>query len=459
MAIPDGRLSRSYNYELASRELIVHSVQGEETIKLQSETLFEYMQREQSKIQIQNPVNVEFDFRGGFIGYFGYEMKAESLHGHLHSSVPQKHKKGQKDALFYFVERYFVWDHVRREISLVYLEDVDGEANVWFERMSLLVQRSFEFTYQFDELPTWSIKSVEMRDSKDAYLEKIKRAKEYLEKGDSYELCLTTSTSLTLSSTGDEPVDPFQVYLRLRNKNPAPYSAYITSRRFGYCILSTSPELFISMKNSVVEMKPIKGTIARPPRNHPDFENEDEKRKEALRGDIKNQCENLMIVDLIRHDLNGVSVPGSVTVPKLFSIESYESVHQMVTTVRSRVEGKGCFQVIQSVFPPGSMTGAPKVRSCRILEELEREQRGVYSGCCGFVSLDGACKMNVVIRTAVAELGRLDLDSSDGLKENDKGGDLRLSIGSGGAIIMLSDPTEEWEEMRLKVDSVLKCLS
>ncbi|KAI8879940.1 ADC synthase [Backusella circina FSU 941] len=149
-----------------------------------------------------------------------------------------------------------------------------------------------------------------------------------------------------------------------------------------------------------------------------------------------------MIVDLIRNDLAQVCHPKSVRVPKLMNVESYEKVHHLVSTVRGQLrENVTAVHAVQTCFPPGSMTGAPKLRSVQLLDDLEQQKpRGVYSGCLGYLSLDGSADFNVVIRTAVAST-----------KEN---GAVQMSVGGGGAITFLSDPEQEWKETLLKTKSV-----
>jgi para-aminobenzoate synthetase len=179
-------------------------------------------------------------------------------------------------------------------------------------------------------------------------------------------------------------------------------------------------------------MKPIKGTVA----VSSDLD-EDSLIKNELAKDVKELAENLMIVDLIRNDLHRISPPQSIKVPKLMQVESYETVHQLVTTIQSQIRPSiGPVQAIKSIFPPGSMTGAPKLRSVQILDALENgEERGVYSGCLGYICVSGAVDQSVVIRTVVRH------------------GD-NLELGAGGAITWLSDPKKEWEEVLIKAKAV-----
>jgi para-aminobenzoate synthetase len=252
------------------------------------------------------------------------------------------------------------------------------------------------------------------------YLEDIARCKRELIDGESYEICLTNKV------TAEVQVDPLPLYRTLRRVNPAPFSAYL--RCGADAILSSSPERFLSIgRDRWAEAKPIKGTCRRG-----ETPAEDVRLAEALRADEKTRAENLMIADLLRNDLGVVCEVGTVHVPYLMHVESYETVHQLVSTVRgllrADVEPPDC---VRSCFPGGSMTGAPKKRTMEIIDELESEARGVYSGAIGYFGCSGGVDLNVVIRTIVMA------------------GE-RATLGVGGAIVMQSDAEDEYQEIVLK---------
>ncbi len=264
------------------------------------------------------------------------------------------------------------------------------------------------------------------RFNREQYLAKIAQAQEEIAKGNAYELCLTNSISFPA------PGNPYRYYLHLRSKYPAPFASFL--RFGGRAVLSTSPERFLSLSSGgLLEAKPIKGTC---PRGHTRAEDE------ALRADlatsVKDRAENLMICDLLRNDLGRVAVPGSVEVPVVCGIESFSYVHQMVSTIRARKrDDASALDCIRAAFPGGSMTGAPKERSMRILERLEKgHPRGVYSGAIGYISLSGAMDLSITIRTALIEGGH-------------------ATYGCGGAITRLSNPQEEWEEILTKARPIL----
>ncbi|MEO1057577.1 MAG: anthranilate synthase component I family protein, partial [Actinomycetota bacterium] len=229
--------------------------------------------------------------------------------------------------------------------------------------------------------------------------------------------------------------DPLLVYEALRRVSPVPHAAYFDVGEFA--VLSASPERFVRVdREGVIEAKPIKGTAGR----HHDRA-VDEARAETLRTNEKDRSENLMIVDLLRNDLGEVAEVGSVSVPRLFDIETFSTVHQLVSTVRAQLrDGLSAFDCVDAAFPGGSMTGAPKKRTMEIIDRLESGPRGVYSGALGYFAHNGSADLSIVIRTVVVHPDR-------------------ATIGAGGAIVALSDPAAELAEMKLKTQATLRALA
>jgi para-aminobenzoate synthetase len=267
---------------------------------------------------------------------------------------------------------------------------------------------------------------------RERYDEAFAQVQQELHRGNSYEVNLTYREELA------SHVDPVTAYLRLRAANPAPFAGYL--QHHGTHLLSSSPERFATLgADGSIETKPIKGTTRRAA---DPAEDEDQRRR--LAEDPKFRAENLMIVDLLRNDLSMVCEPGSVVVPSLMAVESYATVHQLVSTVRGRLRpGVGSIEALRTLFPAGSMTGAPKLRTMEIIERVESGPRGAYAGAFGWIGTDGRADLGVVIRSLVAHA------DGDGW---------RYIWGTGGAITVRSYLDEEWAETRWKAERLRSVL-
>jgi para-aminobenzoate synthetase len=421
MGAPGGPLSATLTYDVATREV---RVRRGEALEVHHETIFEHLDRELARMPRLPELPFEFD--GGFVGYFGYELKADcdgdAAHG---SSLP--------DAAFFFADRVIAYDHAERRTYLVALADAAGSAAArrWIRetRRRLAALPPLEPPARPGNGRPPEPVEFRLSRSRERYLDDIRRCQDYLRQGESYEVCLTNRITTTATP------DPLALYRTLRRVNPAPFAAFL---RFGdAAVVSSSPERFLRVgRDRRAEAKPIKGTVRRGRTPA-----EDAELAEELRASEKNRAENLMITDLLRNDLGIVCEVGSVTVPRLMAIESFETVHQLVSTIAGRLrEDVGPAECIRACFPGGSMTGAPKKRTMEIIDALEEEARGVYSGAIGYLGAGGGTDLNIVIRTVVMD-GR------------------RTSIGAGGAIVMQSDPEEELDEMLLKAEAPMRAIA
>jgi para-aminobenzoate synthetase len=365
---------------------------------------------------------VELPFGGGYVGWFGYELKA------LTGGVAA-HESEVPDALWIWANRFAVIDPAGDRTWFVAVHNDDGraDANRWLD----LAERTATGVVpdeHVEVVPEIAKLDIEARLelSRERYLAAIGRCREALEAGESYEICLTNRVRLPAVS------DPLGFYLWQRRRNPAPYAAFL---RYGdLAVASSSPERFLSVgPDGWAECRPIKGTA---PRSADPVA--DRAAARGLAADEKTRAENLMIADLIRNDLGRVCEPGTVQVPSLMAVESYATVHQLVTTVRGRLRaGVDALAAVRACFPPGSMTGAPKIRTMEIIDELEPSARGIYSGALGYLGLDGGADLSVVIRTAVM--------TPDG-----------TVVGAGGAIVLDSVAADEYDEMLLKATAAVR---
>ncbi|MDN4173293.1 anthranilate synthase component I family protein [Nocardioides sp. SOB77] len=266
------------------------------------------------------------------------------------------------------------------------------------------------------------------------YAEAFDRVQEALRGGHSYEVNLTHREQVTSG------LDPVAAYLRLRRLNPAPYAGFLQHDVPGAraWLLSSSPERYAAVQpgpggGRTVETRPIKGTTARGTTPA-----EDAAAAERLRTEQRYRAENLMVVDLLRNDLATVCEPGSVEVPVLMDVESYASVHQLVSTVRGRLRPEiSTVGALRALFPAGSMTGAPKRRTMEVVDAVEATPRGIYAGAFGWVAADGSADLGVVIRSLVTA------------------GDGRWELGTGGGVTVHSDADSEHAEARWKAERLL----
>jgi para-aminobenzoate synthetase len=412
-------------YEVARGAVTVHDEHGS---TLEHGSIFEVLDREIQARRLETPNEIARGLIGGFVGYLGYECKADcgSSGGHR-SDVP--------DAVMMLANRVVAIDHAERRTHLlaVACDDADTDAERWLAEAEQAVGHVLA---QGPQEPARApavgpLEPVTFRcgRGRTQYLADIARCQAVLTAGESYEVCLTDQIHT------DASPEPFELYRILRRRNPSPFAAYLKLGEL--TVLSSSPERFLSVdRDRRVEARPIKGTTSRA--SDPLL---DEQQRASLLNDEKTFAEHLMIVDLLRNDLGRVCELDSVRVPQFMVVEPYATVHQLISTITGVLEPERTpVECVRACFPGGSMTGAPKLRTMGIIDDIEREARGVYSGALGYFGLDGSVDLSIVIRTIVMRPGA-------------------TTIGAGGAIVMQSDAEEEFEEILLKARAPMSAIA
>ena len=377
-------------------------------------------------------------FESGLIGYLGYEL------GHQVEDFPRTAVNDLKmpDASFAAYDTVLVFDH-QEERCFVASSGLPWEAGSAaarrraeeqvekFLRLAETARRNQEAGERVreEELRTaLDGERIEANFSPVSYRAAIERILDYIAAGDIYQVNLSQRFSLPFTG------DCREFYLRFRNLSPAPFGAYLETGH--HCIMSNSPERYLMIRGDYIETRPIKGTRPR----GADPAADAALGRELLRSP-KDRAEHLMIVDLERNDLGRIAAYGTVHVPEMMILESYANVHHMVSTVAGRVRpGVSSSDCLLNSFPGGSITGAPKLRSMEIIDELEPTCRGVYTGSIGYLDFSGDLDFNIAIRTAVA---------CDG----------QLHFQVGGGIVADSDPDEEYRETETKAASFFKAIS
>lgn len=472
-------------YFVPSQTLDVHTINTstttEEHTNVSVDALWDALRHVMNKRRVLSG-RQDVPFWGGFLGYFSYEMGLAGL-AHpktspLLSSDPWNIKSDGRakdsvpDVSLLWVERSIVIDNNLQIIHIQSTREADDMSSGWLDMINericeyASVQRSQEaitpasktieierhhfLTTTERELVDKLLEGSTMITPDEAsYKSKIDECQQELKAGESYELCLTGETTITLPALADEnlrKLRPWLIYKKLKAYNPAVFSAYGSLGRVK--VASSSPECFLNWdRKSTLEMKPMKGTVRKSPGMT--FE----KAKEIL-GTTKEMAENLMIADLIRHDLYGICGSGNVHVEKLLEVEDNGRVYSMVTHIKGVPADKkpdgACntsmavhgLTTLQRSLPPGSMTGAPKERSCMHLDRIEGRQRGLYSGVMGYLDLGGGGSFSVIIRSAFSCSG------------NDESSPEVWRVGAGGAVTILSTAQGEWDEMITKQRTV-----
>lgn len=425
-----------------------------ETLSLRVENIWTYL-KDLITVCKRTRGPVDSPFWGGLVGYFTYEAGLDTI-GVSHAV------HGRPDACFVLITRSIVIDHQEKQ---VYIQSIRRDDEAWIAKIhSLFLQCSSEpelsGSIRDQHLHTALERAIRQQRSGSRYRTKVSACQGHIAKGDSYELCLTGQTCVALPRSLSPSGMSWSLYRKLMRLNPAPFGAYMRlgEGHSGVHIASSSPERFLSWtREGTCQFRPIKGTYSKGPTTTL-------AEAEAHLNCSKERAENLMIVDLIRHDLHGVVGAGNVNVTKLMGVEEYETVYQLVSVIEGDLKrastGGACptmptgIDVLAASLPPGSMTGAPKKRSCELLQELEDgKPRGIYSGVLGYLDIGGGGDFSVVIRTAFHWDDEVqEVVQADGsMKHYDI-----WRVGAGGAVTAQSTPEGEYAEMEAKRDSTLR---
>lgn len=419
VALAAGRLAETVLLDVSGRELVVIDRDGNKT-NHPGGRLFDYLDEQlRARACLDSPA-VPFAFVGGYVGWIGYEARAEV-------GSASRHASPTPDAALIFADRVLAFDRLTGSgyAAAVTPAGDEGDGRRWLAEIAVTMAdlrgRRAAPPEPFADDP----RPARPDRSREQYLADIARCQQLLADGETYEVCLTNQFRVPVPETG------FEVYRRLRRANPAPYGAFLSLDGTDVCC--SSPECFLRIdRDRTVRVKPIKGTTPRGADHVADHGY-----RERLATSEKERAENLMIVDLLRNDLGKVCATGTVDVPSLMAIESFQTVHQMVSTITGTLRpDRSVVDALRAVFPGGSMTGAPKLRTMEIIDQLETSARGVYSGTIGYLGVDGTADLNIVIRTIVCRDGE-------------------ASVGAGGAVTILSDAEAEWREVVLKANAVL----
>lgn len=377
--------------------------------------LKEYLQQNNSA-----DANLKLPFLGGAIGYFGYDL------GRSIENIPDlsENDLDLPDLKVGIYPWAIVVDHFKKKSVLIGDKNDLRTRREWNDLVCFITDKeSLKKRQKFNVLS-----EVSSNMSEADYAGSFSKIKSYIREGDCYQVNLAQRFNASVEG------DPWEAYQMLRAMNPSPFSAYLNYKDFQ--ILSNSPERFLSVQDQVVETKPIKGTRPRSKNN-----DEDDALMKELINSKKDQAENVMIVDLLRNDISKNCSLGSVKVPKLFNIESYPNVHHMVSTITGILrENRSAIDLLRGSFPGGSITGAPKLRSMEIIEELEPHRRGIYCGSIGYISNDGNMDTNIAIRTILHK-------------------DKKMYFYAGGGIVYDSDVEAEYQETFDKAAAMMRLLN
>ncbi|MBC7915155.1 MAG: anthranilate synthase component I family protein [Pyrinomonadaceae bacterium] len=345
------------------------------------------------------------------LGFFAYDLKNE-----IENLSSENQDQLNFPDLYFFKPRHLI------KIKDGHVEIISANPDSVFESIENTIADPTDFEY------TGQIQS---RYSLAEYKSTVEKLKEHIKRGDVYEVTLCQEFYSENCS-----INPLSAFIALNKNSPTPFATFFKYKN--RYIISATPERFLSRRGQKIISQPIKGTVKRS-----SIPSEDNILKKSLRENSKEQAENVMIVDLVRNDLTRCALPGTVEVEELFGIYSFQQVHQMISTVVCQANPQlSNAEIIQSIFPMGSMTGAPKISAMNLIEKYERTKRGVFSGAIGYFSPDGDFDFNVVIRSILYNAEKR-----------------YLSFHVGSAITFSSVADKEYEECLLKAKAIRQTLT
>lgn len=373
-------------------------------------------------------------FQGGAVGYFSYDL----CHYYEDINRPiQQEDSPYADLAVGLYDTVISFDHVLKKAWIV----SNGFSESSIEKQRDRAESNIQYCLDLlrnqqrskDDAPCFRLKDDLISPfDKSGYGQLVEKAKNYILEGDIFEVNLSHRFEGWLDGTLPNKYD---LYLNMRTRNPSPFSAYLNFN--DHHILSTSPERFLLLREGIASTRPIKGTARRG-----QSQTEDRLIAELLAKSEKDRSENVMIVDLLRNDLSKVCLADSVKVKKLCGIETYPTVHHLVSIIEGKLRSDAAaLELLEACFPGGSITGAPKVRAMQIIYELEPTARGPYCGSIGYIGFNGSMDTSIVIRTLLVD------------KDN------KITYQAGGAVVLDSSPVDEYEETLTKSASIRKVFS
>lgn len=399
-------------------------------ILIPSIDIFEFLSKKIFQFKTEKNLHLP-PFQGGIAGYLSYDL------ARVIEKLPSysKNEHQYSDLALGFYDLVLSFDHLIQKAWLISSGFPELNKHKRLDRANYRSQWALAQLGNINQAITFNDvvieeQAIQSNFNKNAYILAVKKVIDYILAGDIFEANLSQRFQCQLPQN----FLPFDLYQKIRCFNPSPFSGYAV---FGDTyIVSSSPERFLKLENKKVETRPIKGTCRRSPNPL-----EDERLALKLEKSNKNRAENTMIVDLMRNDLSKLCLPHSIQVPQYCGIESYETVHHLVSVVEGLIKDEyNAIDLLKATFPGGSITGAPKIRSMEIIEELEPTQRGPYCGSLGYIGFDGTMDTSILIRSFV-------------IKDN------LISFQAGGAITLCSDPEQEYEETLTKAQALKRALT